>query len=385
MKQPKDILEEAFNKANEEVKKDGGITFLAGLSEPQRSWVNAVIRHSKEQKGVVAALITSLVRKIETPSQDVRYHRRGLPGGYSGRSYDTKYITPFLKERFPQIAMKEAGWLTRSLEQAHPYTLDYPGKIRKIKQPFLLILNDVEVNKASAENFLIAIFIQLINQTIQQKKLIEIKPPIEKDIDINSIINCLETLFSLPGSSKLPVLAIHSLYEVMIREVGRYSNKILKPLRAHTSPDMRAGEIGDIEVVDANGKYFEVIEIKHLKAINIVDVKDAYDKFKTHPVKRYYLLTTAEPFIRKEEEEKIEQILSQIKKEHGCEVIINGILPAIKYYLRLLRNSYLFIEAFTNKLREELTRGVEIREDHFRTWLELLGRISKYKHQLELF
>ena len=36
-------------------------------------------------------------------------------------------------------AMAESGWLTRSLEQAHPYTLDYPGKItpKIVKEAFL--------------------------------------------------------------------------------------------------------------------------------------------------------------------------------------------------------------------------------------------------------
>lgn len=43
--------------------------------------------------------------------------------GYSGRSFDTKYITPFMKFKFPKIAMRESGWLTRSLEQLEPYDL----------------------------------------------------------------------------------------------------------------------------------------------------------------------------------------------------------------------------------------------------------------------
>ena len=43
-----------------------------------------------------------------------------MEGGYSGRSFDTKYITPFLKQKRFLGAMKESGWLTRSLEQNIP-------------------------------------------------------------------------------------------------------------------------------------------------------------------------------------------------------------------------------------------------------------------------
>jgi DNA (cytosine-5)-methyltransferase 1 len=49
-----------------------------------------------------------------------------MVGGFSGRRIDTQYITPTLKE-LGLPAMAESGWLTRSLEQPYPYTLDYNG------------------------------------------------------------------------------------------------------------------------------------------------------------------------------------------------------------------------------------------------------------------
>lgn len=36
--------------------------------------------------------------------------------------------------------------------------------------------------------------------------------------------------------------------------------------------------------------------------------------------------------------------IEKIKIEHGCQVIINGVFPTIKYYLRLLDNTDLFME-----------------------------------------
>ena len=55
-----------------------------------------------------------------------------------------------MKEKFRRFAMAESGWLTRSLEQNLPYTLEYPGRIqgKTVKDAFLQILNDIEENKA---------------------------------------------------------------------------------------------------------------------------------------------------------------------------------------------------------------------------------------------
>ncbi len=73
-----------------------------------------------------------------------------MQNGYSGRSFDTKYVTPFLRKyEFP--SMSESGWLTRSLEQPYPYILDYKGKIspKEVAEAFLLILNLTTSNCSS--------------------------------------------------------------------------------------------------------------------------------------------------------------------------------------------------------------------------------------------
>src|SRR5699024_7544403 len=91
-------------------------------------------------------LVSSLFYKKFNPQQDVRRHQVHFENGYSGRTFDTKYVTPFLKNKRFRGAMKESGWLTRSLEQPYEYTKDYQGKIsnKKVKDAFLSIFEDVE-------------------------------------------------------------------------------------------------------------------------------------------------------------------------------------------------------------------------------------------------
>ncbi|OYT67606.1 DNA methyltransferase [ANME-1 cluster archaeon ex4572_4] len=350
------------------------------LDEEQREWITAIADACESQKAVTTALITCLVKKITEPSQDVRLHRKEFEGGYSARVFDTKYVTPFLKKRFPRIAMKESGWLSRSIEQPHPFTLDFPGKIRdaRVKCCFLEILNDIEENDADAERYLLALFTLLLQKFTEIRSILEgvIFP---KKMQIDSIIECLRSHFfhkyGSAGASKLPVLAVYSLYQLMMEDITRYRNKRLKSLRSYESPDLHAKAIGDVEVVDETGEYFEVVEIKHNIPISESIINDSYKKFRKTAVSRYYLLTTAEPYIREEEgegeETRVENLKQRIKNEHGCEVIVNGIIPSIKYYLRLVKTPSQFMETYTNNLKEDK----EVKEEHLRVWLGVIEKI----------
>lgn len=379
-KSPTQILEDVYNRASEETRKDGSKYFLSNFNKKQREWLIKIAEESESLKAVVTALTTSLTKKIQNPKQDVRYHKNELKGGYSGRTFDTKYVTPFFKEKFRRLAMKESGWLTRSIEQPHPFTSDFPGKIRdkKVKESFLQILNDIEENKADSQKYLIGLFILLIQQT-RMDRLELIRHISTQKLSINLIIKCLINHFfrkyHVSGASRLPVIAIYSIYEILIKDVARYQGKRLKKLKSHISPDMRAGAIGDIEIVNENNKYFEAVEIKHNIPIDVIIIEDALEKFKNTPLTRYYLLTTAEPNIKRGEEEKVNTLLQKIREKHGYEVIVNGIIPSLKYYLRLLQNPLEFIKKYTANLELEFSKTTEIKKEHIKAWDDIVSKL----------
>lgn len=373
------ILEENFNQAKNELHKDEGKSFTGSLSNNQKEWLLNIIDKSESLKAVVTALTTSLVKKIENPKQDVRYHKHELKNGYSARTLDTKYITPFFKKEFKRLAMKESGWLTRSIEQPHPFTLDFPGKIRdkSVKESFLQIINDIEENKVNPRKYLVCLFIMLIKQN--SLKQIKIKHMVfKKNIPINLIIDCLKLHFfdkyKTVGASRLPVVAIYSIYQLLMKDLTRFKGKNLLPLRSHISPDARAKGIGDIEITNKNKKYFEAVEVKHGKPIDADMINDAFEKFKGTPINRYYLLTTAEPNIDEDNEEEIEKKIEEIKNEHGCEVIVSGLIHSLKYYLRLLKNLNKFIENYTKNLQEEYSKTTEIKEVHIKNWKKIVNK-----------
>ena len=106
-------------------------------------------------------------------------------------------------------------------------------------------------------------------------------------------------------------------------------------------------------------------------------VRDAYDKFRAHSLRRYYLLTTAEPNIAPGNADEIAALCASIRREHGCEVIVNGLVASLKYYLRLAGRPGAFLENYTRALENEYATWSDIKETHREKWRELLTTIDR--------
>jgi len=296
-----------------------------------------------------------------------------MPNGYAGRTFDTKVVTPFLQENFKRYAMSESGWLTRSLEQPHPYDLNYPGHIqnKKLKQAFLDLLDHLEKDKTLAGKLLPLFFALMIGRVglddlLLRKFELSGEPSIA---DIVRAVNAhLAHKYSVRGASRLPVLVIYGVYELLIRDVVRYSNKTLAELEAHTAADMRSKSFGDIQVLAEDKSVFEAIEIKHLKPITVGIVNAAYQKIKDWDLDRYYILTTNDPNLDNEEE--VLDRIEELRQIHPTQIVVNGVLPSLKYYLRLVNQPKAFIETYTNILAEEFRMG-RIKSEHLTVWNEI--------------
>lgn len=365
MPTPNQILENAFIKA--------GSIATSALSDVQQKRTLTIVASADSQKAVLAALITSLTKKLETPSQDVRRHKIELNGGYSGRSYDTQHVTPFIRQKFPRLAMKSgSGWLTRSIEQAHPFTLDFPGKIAntQVKTAFLEILNDIEEYAVDPEIYLTAIFASLLSQ--RKENTFSFENPISDGTSIATIMRLLHEHFYFnyrtPGASRLPVIAIYSIYELLLK-MTRYKTKQLVPLKSHTTSDTKSRSIGDIEVINSDKTFFEAVEVKHNIPITPALVEDAFEKIQSQAVSRYYLLTTAEPNLIQADE--INQFIERVRLHHGCEIIVNGVMPSLKYYLRVLEDPTAFLQTYEANLFADYEANTDIKKVHIDKWLSL--------------
>ena len=343
------------------------------LSKEVLENIEIVANKCFNQKGVFTVLVTLSIYKINHPNQDIRIHQTQLPNGFSGRSMDTQYITPTLKE-IGLPSMSESGWLTRSLEQPYPYTLDYNGKIsdKKVKKAFLELLNSIEVESINPKFILVELFKQVIS--IQEKNQIQIQPLKNPDkLSISKVIELLDRQFTFNyksfGGSKLPVLAFYAIYKIIINEVTRYKNCTLKEMGYHTTSDRTSKSAGDIEIFQDN-KLFEAIEIKLDKPIDANILRIAREKIIKHNPKRYYILSYYE--IKKDDETTINEIIEEVKREHGCQIIVNGVMPTLKYYMRLISN----LEEFYNSYSELISIDSELKAVHKEKWNNLTMELN---------
>ena len=151
--------------SNENEKALGILNQVLDTSLSERTWANLDSEHRSNlsiivdnackgnSRSVLAVVMTLILKKILSPEQDIRFHQKNMNQGFSGRGLDQRVVTPFLrKNKFPYM-QAGSGWLTRSLEQKHPYTYDYPGVITppNLKEAFLEVVNSVEKQKISAK------------------------------------------------------------------------------------------------------------------------------------------------------------------------------------------------------------------------------------------
>ncbi len=331
------------------------------LDKEHSEAIDTIVSESERNKGVYTVVITSVVYKMLHPEQDIRKHQASIPGGYSGRTFDTKHITPFLKKCcFP--AMSESGWLTRSLEQKVAYDWNYPVAIKEdLKHSFLLILNDIEEKSLPPEQVLDYVLQSLIIQREQKK----IDLAIPQNLSIEEIVSLMDNHFhgsyKSHGATRLPVLALYAAYECVVNECKRYEDKILLPLESHTSADKQSGRIGDIEVDNPDNTPYEAVEVKFDVPVSSDIVLTAKNKVEKTKVKRYYILSTKNP--AEVDLPEIQKTVRQLKNIHGCQLVVNGVNPTLKYYLRLLEDTTKFIDCYTRLLSSDKAILFEHKEE----------------------
>jgi len=363
----KEQLIKLYNEANSEK------SYLSNLSGDTQKNIKKIAEKCFFQKGVYTVLITLSIYKILHPKQDIRNHQTQIEGGFSGRSIDTKFITPTLKElKLPSMA--ESGWLTRSLEQPYPYTLNYNGKVsdKIVKKAFLEIINDMEIKNTTPQHIMVELLRQVIKA--QEKNKIIIKPLQNPEkLTISKIIESLDTQFSCRyegfGGSKLPVLAFYAIYQIIINEVSRYGDCQLKELGSHTASDRTSKSTGDIELFKGS-VLFEAIEIKLDKEIDANILRIAEEKIIRYSPQRYYIFSYSS--VNKSELDQINEIIERVKEKHGCQIVINGVLPTLKYYLRLVSNLEIFISLYSQLIQKDS----ELKACHKEKWNELILRLE---------
>ncbi len=330
------------------------------------SQCNVILRHQERAKGALAVLITLLVKKIASPEQDIRMHQAGMPEGFSGRGLDSRVVTPFLREQSFPYMTSGTGWLTRSLEQPAPYTLNYPGRIQPaaVKRAFLSIIDAVQTKGASAEHTLRNILWGLI-EFRERNTNIALAPPV--NLSISQTVDKIRRHYGQPlqGAARLPVLAIHAILSIAVKEMERYAGCVLLPLEHHTAADARTDLIGDVHILNSDGVLFEGCEVKHNVPVTSDLIATSFGKFRTTPVERFYILTT----YGHDDYSEFAPDIQRVADIHGCQLIVNGIDRTLLYYLRLIRRAPEFVHRYVSNIEGDPSVSFELKT----AWNRIVG------------
>jgi DNA (cytosine-5)-methyltransferase 1 len=347
------------------------------ISDRLKDSLDTLHKRSEMASAVFTNIVTCLAIKSARPNADVRYHQTQIqtpkytdrPAGVNFRGISEDIIYPWLnRNRFDGA---KSGWQTRTLERPKPYKLNYDENIAHVKNEFLAIFDEIEEKSQSAFDALV----YLIYKQIIRREEVKIALSIPKTKDIGMIVELFRSHFFRPykgskGASRLPVLALHAIYTVMVPQLRRYSGKTVLKLHAHSAADSQTGSVGDIEIsTEVDGKIFEAVEVKHSLIIDEPIAIGVQTKVMDKFIDRYYILTTHSNC---EPDEAAKKIIQNIKSVYNCQVIANGVIPTIRYYFRLLDDpSVVFLE-YVKLLQDDKS----ISHEHRITWNDVVTTLK---------
>jgi DNA (cytosine-5)-methyltransferase 1 len=362
------VLDHALDEARKVFVPGDNTLPSSSLSSEMTESLKELSRNAQRASAAFTNIVTCLAIKAALPNVDIRYHQTQIqsdtprPADFNFRGVSERVVYPWLSAHEFQGA--RSGWQTRTLERPKPYTLTYEENIQYVKEPFLKTFNEIEVLNASPEAALK--LLMLLQLQFRETRRIDLAIP--KTNDISQIIALFRQHFfrryEARGASRLPVLAFHSIYSVLVQELARFQNMTLLDLQEHSAADAQTGAIGDIEIADGTGKIFEALEIKHDIEITHEIIEAAKRKIMTSPPDRYYLLTTHQNC----DGSPLQDELDQIQARFGCQVIVNGVVPSLRYYLRLLKSPSLVFQYYA----EALAKETAIAHEHRLAWNEIV-------------
>lgn len=365
LKRMRALLESAYKEAEQIVSGDRPNDLEKRLGKKALQTFSELGALQHAARGVALTLIAY---KAVAPAQDIRAHKKEQPGGFSGRAFDSNVTIPFLiSKSLPRSV--ESHWLSQTFSFAGSYVRGSTLKTTPKRAGPLLIESVNLAQDANSKEFSYSAAVALLEQLIRirnRENVVLTKP---KDLSIEriiAIITCHLGRKYKANAPRLPQLVIYAAYECLVKTVGRYSGMKLEPLERMKSADRKSGTVGDI-VVTKDGAPVEAVEIKHGQPITYIHVAEAIEKVRAQSVKRYYILSNMD--VDSNDRARIDTARAEFLQQNGCEIIINGVVDSLSYYLRMLAGTTEFMSAYATLLEGDL----DVNYEHRIAWNECCG------------
>lgn len=311
----------------------------------------AFVSRNIQNRAGVRVLLACALAAIHQPHIDIRkpYTEIGTPDSFSGRTYDERYVTPFIM-RHQLPCNPTTAFLTPALRNRNVTLtpdVNLLGRPQALYQAVLDILADVAAGRLRAEALLHETLRQLILFSAEKHQrmasLLAALKANQRDTDLaaETIVTLLEQHLACKGSSRLPVLMVTAAYLAVQHQLGEAP----LPLEAHQAADSQTHVLGDIQItlVDDTDHVVTCFEMK-MKRLQVADVELVVQEklaYTPYPIDHYVFITT----------EAIDQGVTDyartLHEQIGIEVVVLDCIGFVRYFLHLFyRQRMAFIEAY---------------------------------------
>ena len=314
------------------------------------------ICHNRNRSGT-RFLMACLLAKAHKPEVDIRKPTTAIEGddAYSGRTYDEKYISPFIvKHALP--CNSTTAFLTpgfRTINTVLTPNTNLEGRPPELYETVLHLLDDVQKGNISAAALLAETVRSLLSLRDENRQRLEVlltpsdNSESELPLSAEAIVTLIQQHLQCPHTSRLPVLVVAAAYKAAETFLGERA----RPLYSHMAADKQTGASGDLEITLIDDE--EVITSYEMKARRVKrgDIDRALQKIadRGKRVDNYIFITTDTI-----EVEVSEYATSVYESTGGIEMVILDCIGFLRHFLHLFHRLRIqFLDAYQTLLLAE--------------------------------
>ncbi|WP_414619559.1 hypothetical protein [Calothrix sp. CCY 0018] len=277
---------------------------------------------SEVGRALIGLTVMQLCIKAIEPAQSIRLHKGSRSksnfswqDGIPMRPLDKQYITPVLR-KYDLLRLNADGiMMTRSLAENYPYSSVYKANIRGARLEWINLVEAIEINDINPKIALHYLLSQLLNQAKNFKDLVvqilnNLTNFLTKTGNVNQQVITeliLRHINESDYAARIMEIAMHSLMQAM-QEFNLFPQGILRKLSQMRSANKKYGNIGDIEILQAN-QIIESWDAKYGKAYLRDELEELTEKIEAHPtILLAGFVTSVEPQRREEVTSRIQEI-----------------------------------------------------------------------------
>lgn len=325
----------------------------------------------RANQSIYHALVILIIYKIYKSKQNIRKYKASMRGGFDARSFERKFVMPELWRRDLGL-IRGTAFLTASLKKGVPYSKNYKGNFRneELGEAFVNIVQVIQDQPEMNKSILRLLFNEVANY--KRENQVEIKKANGTEAGVESIVGLLHAHMSANygcnGGSRLCEILAWCLMRSTIGNIKKFKGCKVGKLKSPTTCDKSARAAGDVEVFSKDRLVLAVDTKLDVRPDEMV-VINAKEKIAKHSPRNYWIVTSA---AGAENHERLESMLVDIQRTHGCHVSIMEMKSWLRLHLHLLESPLDFlneyfkaIEADEYLAKEHKDKANELFNEHF--------------------